>query len=150
MEWNQHILDAPLQECCKKTKLINAFNTMEKVEFWAYVGQMNTGTSRCQHVSTQPFINTAEPPTADTREPRKWLPLPRRPACCVVIVEHQSFHVFPYIALCATNGSTALLNGALTSWATDTGATSTNTALHERRPKVEDDEGHTRWNGKSL
>ena len=55
--------------------------------------------------------------------------------------------MFPSIALCASNGSTALFNGTVTGWADDTGATSANTALYERRPRAEDDEGPARGGG---
>ena len=52
--------------------------------------------------------------------------------------------MFPFTALSATNGSTGLVNGAVTSWGYDTGATSANTALYERPPRAEDDEGPAR------
>ena len=48
------------------------------------------------------------------------------------------------IALCATNGSTALLNWTITEGYDDTGATSADTPLYERWPRAEDDEGPAR------
>ena len=47
--------------------------------------------------------------------------------------------MFPFIARCATNGSTDLSSGTVTDWENVTGCTYANTALNERRPMAEDE-----------
>ena len=47
--------------------------------------------------------------------------------------------MIPFTVISATNGSTALVNGAITSLGGDIGGRDENTACYERRPQAEGD-----------
>ena len=49
--------------------------------------------------------------------------------------------MIPFTVISATNGSTALINGAITTLGGDIGGRDENTAGYERRPQAEGDEG---------